>query len=397
MFDKKELINYILSDDTYYSAFVAYNNYSRELEGTRFIFFDEVKGTPLPKYHQLNSQELSILSINADQKFLILDKLRVKEMINYGTTNFHFDNAIHFDTQVVSYLSLLLKNKNISEPKMSQVYKLLYFVLSRNIDYTCYPYLFENWNKLSSIKTLEGVHQSLCAFLFFKSLNLNQFKEYILSKAQVSYSSNTLIQADEFIANMKNNYFNDYLWEGIYCLLLKVIIIDWSSNRKVKKKLEELLDFINFELGVFLEREFVIAYLFLKKDKSSKSFFKRIQPTANELIKTIQGMSWDLWHIRRLAEDMNINTTENIPFEMHSLATFDKGLKDVLLAYPVRAIFFDNDGSAHWCYKNKLEEFIPEIDLTDSHEGDRKKAFALTNRNMLITKLEKEILELAST
>ncbi|MCM1114683.1 MAG: hypothetical protein NC397_04215, partial [Clostridium sp.] len=64
--------------------------------------------------------------------------------------------------------------------------------------------------------------------------------------------------------------------KSIYCLLLKTYTINFKSKKSAEKKLIDLIEFCNKELGVYFEYLTVLAYLYFKNNiKRSEHFFKR--------------------------------------------------------------------------------------------------------------------------
>lgn len=67
------------------------------------------------------------------------------------------------------------------------------------------------------------------------------------------------------------------------CMLLKCASISLKNELSdVGKKFSLLLDFVNYQLGYYLERELILCYLHFKRNTSVSRFFKRIQYSRNK-------------------------------------------------------------------------------------------------------------------
>lgn len=140
-------------------------------------------------------------------------------------------------------------------------------------------------------------------------LIFNKFKHSSLHTFSLEYPNTEQDYQDtketiDFMKEFSNNRTEfDTLLKSqkiIYALLLKAAIISFRSKNGIRRKVTELMDFINNELGIFLERETVFCYWFLKNrnDDRIRKFFRGVQLNSEKIIKTIQGMSWDLFHLR---------------------------------------------------------------------------------------------------
>ncbi|MGG5329561.1 hypothetical protein [Enterococcus sp. AZ163] len=183
----------------------------------------------------------------------------------------------------------------------------------------------------------------------------------------------------------------------IHALLLQVVIIKFSTKKGIKYKLDQLFDcFIN-QMGKFMERELAICYLYLKNDKRTEKFFGKVQKNSKDILQVIEGMSWDLAHIRHLEDSMRHSVYDEASFEIHSLATYDNGLKDMLSVYPVESLSFRKN-SLNVIFTYEFEKFIEEIDF--SNYWDRRKPekrlliYKKTDFSYLIKEKQRELLNI---
>lgn len=195
-----------------------------------------------------------------------------------------------------------------------------------------------------------------------------------------------------------NSVFN--LQPFIYCLLLKTSLISFKSKSGIKKKMEDLMNFINEELGVFLQREVVLCYWFLmnRNDTRIAKFFKLVQSNSKKLISVLQGMSWDLFHIRNCIEMGIHNDTQEGKLIIHYLVTHDNGLSEVIDAYPIKFLISKKDNLAPiTVFAEPLYETIPEIDIEDlliKNKEQRTNTYQNNDIDILIKRLEHELADI---
>jgi len=209
--------------------------------------------------------------------------------------------------------------------------------------------------------------------------------------------------------NQYNNANNELVipQKNIYAILLKTTIISFESKSKIKKKFEELLDFTNNKLGMFFEKELVICYWFLKDRNDDKicRFFKDIQlSTRKDIFNTLRGMAWDLLHLRWLMTSMFIgenneqHNPSNCTIYIDSLVTQDKGLTNIIKAYPIKCIIYKSgDIMPKVIWKYSLTDIVDEIDVFNnfcSNIETRQKTLKSANVDILIQELENNLKQL---
>lgn len=159
-----------------------------------------------------------------------------------------------------------------------------------------------------------------------------------------------------------------------------------------------LFDFVNEQLGFIAERELEVCYCYFNHDEMTKKFFKKVQRNSNDLLDTINGMAWDLTHIRLIKQLFMFRPTDEVRFAIHMLLTFDNGLKEILQINPIEQIVFYEEIPIP-----KLKHFwvdnIPdakEILLSDENKRKRQQTFSEMNVDKLRRILEEELLSLCN-
>ena len=392
-----ELVKEVLAQETSLDSLLFYANHFDELKGCRFLFFGNVGGV-IPEHLHLEKSRFSILGITNKPRILLLDEIRFKEMMLTGVSNYNIDHCIAFDTQVVSYLERMFQADN--RTNYSDLYEVLMEVLNRKIDYDCLPYMIENSNKLNDKKTQIGVYSTLISYLQFQECDYNDFLKFPEKKVPV----NQVIRKTDYLVEMMKKMSSEKELRGYYemvmrtrILITKTAQIQFGSGRKgIKFKIDKLIDFVNNELGIIAERELSVCYLYLKNSNEVSKFFKQIQKNAKDIFKTIEGMAWDLTHIRIIEQSIQFDVDENKPICLRSLLTFDNGLRDILRTLPLRAIGFYK-GVPVCAFEKSFIEIVEEIDLKDKIILNRKKRLRMWQKVNLSALLHKVEVELAQT
>lgn len=373
------------------------------IDNWKFLFFRESGGVAIPTNIFFQEGKLVSLGVNGHESFSYLDKKQALDLTTQKKSQFGLINCVNFDSNIVSYMDRLFLTRD-QENNLDLFLFLRNILKDKRVDFTCYPYMFENCTKLDDHNILEGVRRSLNAFFMYKEFNtVEEFDNYFYNKQTDEYPKRICTESEDFIQGMfqiKKGIEDKKIFSSqkpIHALILQTAIIKFSSNKGIKFKVEQLFDFFINQLGRFFEREIAVCYLYLKNDRRTTRFFGKIQKNSKNILNVIEGMSWDLYHIRQLEDSMTKSEYENVDFEMHSLATFDNGLKEMLTIYPIKAIsFYKNQKNVSFVYDFK--EFIEEIDLyqywSKRSPEKRNVIYEKTDWNYIVRSKERELLNL---
>ncbi|MBC1382806.1 hypothetical protein [Listeria innocua] len=395
----------LLQKEQNYSEINWYFCNTNYLDGWKFLFFRENKGISIPQNIFFQQGRLLTLGVNGHTNMSYLDKKQALMLSTEGESQVGFAQCINFDTNVVSYMESLFLTKD-KTVKMDLYLFLRSILEQRRGDFTCHPYIFENCTKLDNPNILNGVKKSLGAFFTYKSFNnVEEFDAYFERPSTPHFSEEVVKEVNDLVNTMFE--VKSLIGTGeihlaqrhIYALLLQTIIIRFSSNKGIKFKAGQLFDFFVNQLGIFCERELAICYLYLNNDKKVKKFFGRVQANNKDILAVIEGMSWDLHHIRSLEEYMAKSEYENADFELHALATFDNGLKDMLSIYPIEGFSFkEGSGSMTVTFQYEFSDFVKGVDfgIYKSKRSSKRRhvIFKKTDFDYLIREKQSELLEL---
>lgn len=395
---KEELLfNHLLSLDSYYLFYeFAFNSLIPD-ECTMLIF-DEGLNEITQNFESLDSK-FEILTITDSNKFTIINKEIAKNTFkNNGKCNLNYGMCLDMDTQTVSYLAKLLSGEKLEKDITLSMENLIDLFRILHCDYSCMPYELENSIKIG--KNRLEIFKTLLYFEFYKN-NSDTKIEYPITANDIPCEYTQITdESMDICSQMATRAELQFLYninKTIYCLLLKTVIIEFSSKKSLTYKISDLFSFINNELGVYMEREVAVCYGYLKKVNIIRNcFFKKVQINSNKIISTLRGMAWDLTHIRLIeyliSVDMNM---ENI-LCFHYLISFDNGLRKILKYYPINRMIIYKTKS-YVTFKYPLYNFIKEIDIKDNwikYVDLRRLIHSKINLDSMIESLENQLLNL---
>ena len=294
---------------------------------------------------------------------------------------------------------MLFRSDGFKDTPIYDTYAFLRKVLEERLDFTNDLYLIENSFKLYDKKIFEKMKDCLLSYAHYKETTPKQFEMDFGKKDIFNLEDHKFV--DKTINNInlltKNTSFFQEVFNLIYCLLLKLACIEFSSNRSSKNKFIMLNEFTINNLGIYLERELAVCYFYLYKNDNVKTFFKKFQKNAGNILSVIQGMAWDLTHIRTVEYFMAQDQIDGKHFTNHFMVTYDQGLRDVVTAFPLDRIIFCN-GEYREIFKYPLSLLVKDINLSklyiesyDLRENIRKKRDLIKLKQDLISELNEII------
>jgi len=126
----------------------------------------------------------------------------------------------------------------------------------------------------------------------------------------------------------------------LYVVLLKTVEIEHrAKGRKLARKMEELYEFMHFELKMQLVREAIIALHYFK-NRSRLNFFGKIGPRpkakAQRLLIDLRNMSWDLMLFRMMERQATLPGAGD--FLIPYFLSFDRKMVQLFDLFPLKAL-----------------------------------------------------------
>lgn len=398
--DVKEAINEMFLCKNLMEHMGCFQHFYEELKDCTFVVFSEDEGTELPEaLHSNYDNDFAIINIGSTNRYYAVNSTIYEEMLRTGRSDYYIDVCVELDTQAVSYLKNIFEEYN-KIPDYDKIRKMIEYLQLPEVNYCCVPYLVENAAQKDDINVID-CYKNIKSFMLFKSFDFSVFEE----KGECAY-----VRQEEDIQIDVDGLYNDMLSEkfyqayenlfrmqkALYVLLLKTVCIEFTNRKSAKNKVMELFDFVNEQLGFIAERELEVCYYYFNHHEKTKKFFKKVQKNSKDLLHTINGMAWDLIHIRLIEQQFTLKPTDEVRFAIHVLLTYDDGLKEILQINPIEQIVFYKDIPIP-----KLKHFwidnIPgakEKLLSEENRRRRHQAFVEKDVNELTRTLEAELLSI---
>lgn len=380
-----------------------YQRFYNELKDCTFVVFSDKEGTKLPEALCTNyNNDFAIINIGYTNRYYAINSEICEEMIRDGRSDYYIDICVELDTQAVSYLKNIFVEYN-QIPDCDKIKGMIEYLQLPEVNYSCMLYLVENAAKKDIINKID-CYKNIKNFMLFKSFNFSNFWD----SGQCDYDRyEEDIQID--VDTLYNDMFSEKFYQGyeeifrmqkaMYVLLLKTICIEFSSPKKsAKNKIMALFDFVNEQLGFIAERELEVCYYYFNHHEKTKKFFKKVQRNSNSLLNTINGMAWDLIHIRLIEQQFTIRPTDKVRFAIHVLLTYDNGLKEILQINPIEQIAFYKEvpiPKLKHCWVDNIPGAKEKL-LSEENRKRRQQTFCVMDVDKLRSTLEKELLSLCN-
>lgn len=391
-------INEMFLCEGFKEEFICFHTHYNDLRDCRFFMYSDIQGVKMPELIKTSYKgDYAIIEMGCAERYYAIDAEICRNMRMTGQANYNIDACIELDTQVVSYLrNMFVDWKSVSIPQDKM--KLFMYLSNKKVNYSSLLYMLENSNKITA-DNQDICYQNLKAYEMFKNFNFRKYAK----KGKISYKrSRKVIErtARMQFESLKSDMFRDAMkdfydsQECIYCLLMKAVLIEIGNSKKsASNKMKSLIEFVNAELGVFMEREMAICYYFFMHDERTDRFFKKTKPNSKNIAETIYGMAWDLTHARLIERWYDFIPVEIVKYGIHPILTYDNGLKDVLSLFPIKKMAIYN-GYTIPHFKVRFVDLFPEaIELIFDEAITLKRKEIFQNRDMskIIEQLQGEI------
>lgn len=193
----------------------------------------------------------------------------------------------------------------------------------------------------------DDMMQTIISFELFKSIDSDEYKatgkiKYLSSYKMAENEAKRTI--DMYYKNPKMKQYIDDLVNLKQMILLNLVgmfKVHFSSKAGSKKKMKDYFRFTRESVGVYLEREAIIAYELFSRNQLL-SIFNKISPNMNpdSLYDRLDNIAWDFLIPRLMERSITIGGEGD--YFLPLLLTFDKGLHNMLKLYPVKGVVFKN-------------------------------------------------------
>jgi hypothetical protein len=284
-----------------------------------------------------------------DNLFFLDERIALEQYLGVESP-LDIDSTVEFDTNVASYVEGFVENR--AGHNSEKVKEVLDFVITtERVNFGYNFYALENAQGFYDGSLAPSILRNLRAIMKLDHLD----KEAYLAAGEVRATitdEELQVKAEEKLHELYDSHYEEGMKaeflpvnEMLYLLLLKTVEIEYRVGRgKLGRKVEDLYEFMHFELKTLFVREAIIALNYFK-NRSSLTFFGKINPKPKErspeLLKGLRNMSWDLM-LFRVMERM-----ATLPGQGHFLIpyflTFDRKMVQLFDLFPLKAILSHGD------------------------------------------------------
>ncbi len=316
-------------------AIVALDNYPKKFLDDKIRNKLDDKGSGFVSYFE------------SSNLYFISNKTMI-HMFDNGNVDFKIDYSIMFDTNFASYINEFVKTGKVNVT-LNNVFQTIDFLLRNDYQYDYNYYLIEN-SKYFEYKESEPCSQSdilnnIISLELFKSIDRSKYCnigkiEYTISykdaEEQAKIILNSMYKTDggQEVCKIYKNIQRQNLLN-----LIGMVNINYSSKLGARKKMEQYFDYITNVLGIYMDREAVIAHKFFNRN-SDVNIFKRINTNmkTEKLISILNNIAWD-FTIPRAMEIMMTTCGEG-DFFIPIFLSFDKDLRSIMNLFPIKGCLF---------------------------------------------------------
>jgi len=280
-----------------------------------------------------------------------LDRRIAEDQILKRESPLKIDITVEFDTNVASYVEGFTENSATTRRLM--VKDVIDFVIiTKEVNFGYNFYALENAQGFFDGSQVQSIRRNLKAILKLEYMDRERYQQSGELKLNIT-DEELGVRTDEKLHELYDSPYRDALErefipinEMLYVLLLKIVEIEHSDKRKLDVKMEELYQFMHFELKTLLVREAMIALTYFK-NRSRLSFFGKINPKPKEkmqeLLKELRGMSWDLMLFRVMERIATMPGQGD--FLIPYFLSFDKKMVQLFDLFPLKAILASENGT----------------------------------------------------
>jgi hypothetical protein len=313
------------------------------LKDCKFVFAATKGGMPGFAVNRNFSNGGVVRSLFNTENILVLDRHTVHEMES-GDATYPIDYSISLDTQTVSYLEPYLNGRTSGIP--ADFKEAFEFIARDDVFVDPIPYLHENLHNLNDQESADKIFRKLKAYEVLRTLDTDWLSMHGEARSKLT-ELELAKKAQEHVAQMFMKLNDDVFLRALefrqrftYCHLLKMAIIQIGTPKiSVRKKIELFVEFCDAELATLSGREIALARAYFAQGQDL-TFFGKVQAKKADLFDILNGMAWDLWHVRQMEESMTLKPSRGARYFFPALLTFDKKFIEIMDLYPLKACAF---------------------------------------------------------
>jgi hypothetical protein len=307
-----------------------------------------------------DSSEYILPYFKTTRLYFVNDEV-LKNMALKGKSQIAIDYSFMLDTNICSYVNKIVHGKKIGNLQ-KKVSSLIHDIIYHDLNFDHMFYMIENLKQVNPINLSSSVSKlgfwksldknfrtNLVSLHLFKTVDNEAFKKEFIPKFKSTYidaARNAVNYTyDFYMSEIGKDKTYNYLWLQRLTLLnlIGMLKIQLSSKKSAKNKMNDYFLYMNDVVGVYLDREAIIAYKYFENRNNFRMLDKINKGrVAKQLLKKLDNIAWDLVS-PRIMEQLIVDLSGEkffIPFFL----TADADLKQLISLFPIKAEVFSKKG-----------------------------------------------------
>ncbi|MGC5774104.1 hypothetical protein [Paenibacillus pabuli] len=302
----------------------------------------------------INDPDSEFVSYFDSGNLFFLNNDIINDMLSKQLANVEFDYSIMFDSNFASYIHKFVNRINLGSLTNS-VYDTIDKLLKGGYQYDYWFYIIENSKNIFRNDDEEhtDIVNNLISLELFRHIDSKEYLEkgtlnYTISLEKAKENVQSLVR-EIYYSKSGKEFCEHIIMQQKSCLLLLIGIfkIAFGSNAGVKKKMNQYFQFIDETVGVYMDRESIVAHKYFENRNNVRMLLGiNIGGKQDSLFEKLNNIAWD-FIIPRFMERMLMAGGGQglIPIFL----TYDNKLKELLKIYRVKGVVNNLEG----------EEFFP--------------------------------------
>lgn len=291
----------------------------------------------------------SLRPLYAHANLYFLDDDIIGKLTSGREAKISIDATLVFDTNVARYLEFFIDGRNpANRDAIAEVFD---FLIRKNVSFDYSFYALENARNYYAGQNIPSIKRNIEYILRLDSLDDDPYLNSGVLRSKLN-DTEVSVKAEEklhelYDADGRREATEEVLrlYDLIYILLLKVVLIKFRRGSTLTRRVRELYEFMHYELNVLMVREPIIALHYFA-EKTAPLLFRKVQPSCDDLPKVIAGMAWDLMLFRHL--ELMTTAPGGYDYLVPYFLSFDKGLVEAYDTLPLKATFTSERRDGHY-------------------------------------------------
>src|SRR5690625_90893 len=371
--DLKIIISSLIeAENTYEQNKIFENNFSQS-DNIKTFLFDEDRSNVPKSFKNRKINGYKIFGLADYTKLWVLDSKHIGRF----SRELKIGKVVHFDLNILTYLNKYINNFK-QNTNTSDFIEYLKFLKNNQFNYNISTAIMER--SISPINTTSKKIWSeiIISYVKFSNLKFDIFKPGELLLTEFEYR-----WAKEIYDSLFGKEQELIEYKALSCLFLKAFLI--KNDKKIKNKLDVLLQYSLDVLNVYFELESVLIYYYFNSDNATKKTFKKIEGYSKKTVTNILNTTWDIFHIRLMEKSLLYDNQNKNDIVLSYFSSRDGAYNELDKINPIK-MFVIYDGQGFAIREKGINDVCSNEEILKKVEEERE----MRRNNVNKVNLEKE-------